>query len=170
MITTDKNGDMEYVCNGCNMRTAESIEKSGWKRINDRTHYCARCSDSDKSLDNCTNLDKLIAYWQPILRVADWRITISYAPRDHMPGKYALANAFFDLSHKTAKIQILQESDFVADDHGVGYSPERSLVYALLQLHFIEINPTANTLEYRALEVGINMIATTLMELKHASN
>jgi len=111
-------------------------------------------------------LQHLLAYWQPRLRLADWAVTVQLVTTREI-GDHTI-NGTCDplLQQKVARIQILRPEDH-PDNSFLPYDAERSLVHELLHCWAVPFEPeNQQSLAYTSLEQMLNALARALVELK----
>jgi hypothetical protein len=111
-------------------------------------------------------LQQRLTYWQGVLRIQDWRITLRWATWHELGPK---ADAHVEPSHyqKEALITLLCQEHYDADDWGVRqvWDPERMLLHELLHLVMAAWQPAYDSPEDLALEQAINHLAGALLDL-----
>ena len=83
-------------------------------------------------MTNQRELDELLAYWQPILRLRDWKVSAVFA--DQTATQACSATTRIHVGHKSAKVYICEPSQIDPDWQGVR-DIEVTLVHELLHLH-----------------------------------
>ena len=126
---------------------------------------------TNKDIPTLSQLRRLCAFWQKILRLQDWNVTVGYVRGGQMTCPTAVAENGYDLGHKSSCIKILHPHDNTIGDSDV----ENSLVHELLHLHItpailrgcdgdVSVGDKASDAE----ESAIVLIAEALVKLRRA--
>lgn len=109
-------------------------------------------------------LQKLVDYWQSVLRLNDWNIKAEFVDNKDMMAPNAQGACGYSLKEKRAVIHVRTERDH--NQQPFEYDAEQILVHELLHCHFAGIEPDENTLQEVVLEQGIDLIAEALVRLR----
>lgn len=104
------------------------------------------------------DLDALLAFWQPRMRLADWDVRVEYKRHMERSG-YIIA----DFAYKRADITIMDPIDWPG---GRPLDPERRLVHELGHLHFAAFKTDDDTPLGDAEEQAVEAFSKALVELK----
>jgi hypothetical protein len=106
-------------------------------------------------------LDALLAYWQPLLKLADWDVIVRY--ERHMESSGLCSRA---LDYKRATIRILDPIDW--QDTVRVQDVEHDLVHELLHLHFAPFHTPNDTPMGTAEEQAVESLARAFIALKRS--
>lgn len=105
------------------------------------------------------DIDELLAFWQPLLRLADWDILARYERHLDRSGWCSM-----QVAYKRAEIRIMDPLDW--NDAWRPYDAEKFLVHELCHLHFAVFNTENGSLLGIAEEQAVESFARALIALK----
>ncbi len=118
------------------------------------------------------DLEKMCAYWQKILRLQDWDVTVEFRTVDTMPrmegcSDIPLGINYFNYQEEVSKICIIEHTSYPVDSL-TEYDAEAILVHELGHLYFANhfIDPEEEI--SRGIEVVINKFTNALLRLKRS--
>jgi hypothetical protein len=103
------------------------------------------------------NLENRLRYWQKVLRLQDWDITVKTARMSQLSKPDRLAEVMEDPYHKTAEILILEKVDAPGQDQ------EASLVHELVHIH---LSPGFDGVPEVVLEQTVASFTKALLDLE----
>ena len=113
-----------------------------------------------------TDLEKLLAKWQRILRLQDWNIQVRFVRGYEIDDKQAQMH--HNSNHKIGVVKLRAPQDWPPGDWLE--DSESDLVHELLHLHMSPFDETkSDTQEAVCLEQAINSIAEALVKLERAA-
>jgi len=110
-----------------------------------------------------------LPFWQSVLSLQDWRITVSIVrERDMLKDHRGLANCWRNCDDKAARIQIRDQADFNPEDFIIGRDMEDDLVHELVHIVFTHLeSPRDRKVERNDdLERAITQMTAALITLK----
>jgi hypothetical protein len=110
------------------------------------------------------DLQQALAFYQPLLRLADWRIEVSFVHHHDLPETAVAASQIFE-PERRSRIAILAEAEYDPDNQAKMDS-EHSLVHELIHLHLELWRVEDNTPQWMQKEQAINMLAEALVTLR----
>lgn len=105
------------------------------------------------------DLDVLLAEWQPLLRLADWDILVSF--KRHL----SRCSVSFDHHYKHACISMVDPIDW-PEDATRPYDVEKFFVHELCHLHLAELDIPNDTPAHGAEERACESLARAFVALK----
>lgn len=104
----------------------------------------------------------LLDFWQRILRLQDWRITLTICKRGVLPDG-VVGGVKPQMDSMTATIRVLHPI------HHIDYQPgdlELTIVHELLHLHFWPLTKSENPAEERAIEMIADALLTMVAQVR----
>lgn len=106
------------------------------------------------------DLDAMVAYWQPLLRLADWDISVGY--ERHRDGSMCSRQ----VAYKRAKITMQHPID--VQPGAYQHDMERVFVHELLHLHFAPFDTENDSPMGIAEEQAVESLARAFVALKRS--
>jgi len=112
-------------------------------------------------------LQKRLKLWQGILHLDTWNVTLEVSPRTELRSG-TVGNIHWDEEQKSARIRVLQASDYKVPFYSALEDMEFTVLHELLHL---ELAALPRTDESRVEEEhAVDRMATALLQLQSASN
>lgn len=123
-------------------------------------------------------------YWQSLLRLDDWKLTLVIRRARDMTQESALAETRWSRTLKTASVTLMDPTDWTPDDlvnrrqlsisndeKAFLYEVDSDIIHELLHLHFtprkMEEFLRSDKESLDNLEIAINMMASALVDLEY---
>lgn len=111
----------------------------------------------------CPDLSVLVTFWQPILRLADWKITARYVRHLDRTGWCNL-----QVNYKSASIRMMHPMDWPSTDEI--YDVEYHLLHELCHPHFAAFEiPNGGPMHIHE-EQAVTSFARALLSLRRSMN
>ncbi|HLY15950.1 MAG TPA: hypothetical protein VKR61_01940 [Bryobacteraceae bacterium] len=112
-------------------------------------------------------LNGKLAFWQPRLKLADWKISIVMSSASDLKPK-TLGNIHWDAPKKSAVIRVLRASEYQLSCRGMLDDMEMTVVHELVHLELSSL-PRSQA-SRREEEHAVNRIADALLALERAND
>lgn len=119
-------------------------------------------------------LEAALVYWQRVLRLQDWHITVKLVQRKGLEDDERCAESEWISHMKAGRIRILDAVSYMGDNYVRPYDAEESLVHELVHGH---IEPIFKGMDHHPkggeaipYEQAVEMLAQALVYLKRAAN
>lgn len=117
-------------------------------------------------IDLTGQLYEWLEYWQPILRLQDWNITVNVRRRYDMSDHDVLGRVHRHTESKDAYVEILSTQDVGAHQKGDDADYEVTLLHELLHIHFAFMNNDEDAARQLQEELIINTLTRVLLKFK----
>jgi hypothetical protein len=111
------------------------------------------------------DLEKLLAKWQPILRLMDWDISVGYYRAYEMP-ENGVGACNVCVERNSAEIRVLHPCDLQPDSTDNTKSVELTLIHELRHIPYHFFKPEQGTLAYAMWERSVDMDSVILAGLE----
>lgn len=111
-------------------------------------------------------LNKRLSLWRGILHLDDWNISLEVSPRSGLRGG-TLGNIHWDDAKKSARIRVLQPSDYKVPFYSALEDMEFTLVHELVHLELAALPRTDESRPEE--EHAVDRMATALLKLESSA-